>query len=61
MSARITLAVRSEDGNHVENRYVDEMSGRELVALALDACEAGDHEAAAICETELHKRGIRIR
>ena len=59
MNARITLAVRSEDGNHVEDRYVDEMSGRELVALILDACEAGDHEAVAICEAELKRRRAR--
>lgn len=59
MSKRITLAVRSEDGNHIEDRYVDEMSGQVLVTLIEEASEAGDQEAVAVCMAELQRRGVR--
>ena len=58
-TTRIKLAVMSDSGTHLVDRYVDEMSGTLLIAMIREAGEAGDLEAVAICETELARRAGR--
>ena len=56
MTTRIKLAVMSDSGTHLVDRYVDEMSIGSLIAMIREAGEAGGLEAVVICEPELARR-----